>query len=192
MLGAASAAGRLGADVGGVITVGAGIAVDGAVCCPAALSRRAVALAVARARRWRSARSPRSTSPTGGDGHFTRTVLHADDGGALWDIVTRRYKLAFNVLAPRAMPFVTALALLAVAYGVRYRERIYAPLRRRPGLAAPRCAAAWPPRVAARCSTTPGPVLLVFGVFVLAVATAYVRGDPRLAPMRDTPDRPQV
>ena len=122
---------------------------------------------------------------TGGNGHFTRTVLRAEDGDALWDIFTRRYELAFNALRRGLMPFATALALLAVVYGVRHRARIYAPLHGDPawraaltgGLAA---------SLAGALSNDSGPVLLLFGAAALAVATAYVRGDPRLGePMRE-------
>ena len=104
--------GRLGADVGGVITIGAGIAAGDradaarhAVAAHAAARRR-------RAGRARSSRWPRSTSSPGGNGHFTRTILQADSAGSLWDVVTRRYTLAFNVLKTGAMPFVTLIALL--------------------------------------------------------------------------------
>jgi hypothetical protein len=172
-------AGRLGADVGGVISVGAGVAAATVLMLPGGPTRRVVALAVA---------VPAAALVglagldlvTGGDGHFTRTVLQADDGGALWDVVKRRYTLAFNVLTGGAMPFITAVALLAAAYGWRYRDRIYAPLRGSPpwqaallgGLAA---------SVAGALFNDSGPILLVFGVFVLACVTAYVRGDPALA-----------
>ena len=73
-----SASGRLGADVGGVITVGAG---DGGRDAAHAARRRHAAapsrsrslVPVARARR----RWPALDLATGGNGHFTRTVLHA-------------------------------------------------------------------------------------------------------------------
>jgi hypothetical protein len=117
---------------------------------------------------------------TGGNGHFSRTVLDAEGGSALTDTVVRRYTLAFNTLVNGAMPFLTALALLAVAYAYRYRDRIYAPLRGSPswraGLIGGFAAA-----LAGALANDSGPVLLVFGVFVLACATAYVRGDPALA-----------
>ena len=120
---------------------------------------------------------------TGGNGHFTRTILEADSAGALWDVVARRYTLAFNVLKTGAMPFITVLAVLAAAYAVRYRERIYAPLRGSPawraalagGLAASIVGAAF---------NDSGPILLVFGVFVLACVTAYVRGRPEAGARR--------
>jgi hypothetical protein len=123
---------------------------------------------------------------TGGNGHFTRTVLRAEDSGALWDVVTRRYELAFNSLKRGLMPFATGLALLLVAYGVRHRRRIYAPLRGDPAWTA----ALWgglAAAVAGTLSNDSGPVLLLFGVAALGVVTAYVRGDPRLAGEEEPP-----
>jgi hypothetical protein len=125
---------------------------------------------------------------TGGDGHFTRTVLRADDGDALWDIFTRRYELAFNALRRGLMPFATGLALLAVAYGLRHRERIYAPLRGDPAWRAA-LTGGLVAAVAGALSNDSGPVLLLFGAAALAVATAYVRGDPRLAEPPPEPER---
>jgi len=117
---------------------------------------------------------------TGGDSHFTRTILHAESAGSLWDVVTRRYTLAFNVLKTGAMPFVVILALLGIAYAVRYRERIYAPLGGDPAWHAALVGGLTASIVGALFNDS-GPMLLVFGVFVLACATAYIRGDPRLA-----------
>ena len=172
-------AGQLGADVGGVITLGAGIAAMAIVMLPGTPSRRMIALA--------------ATVPilalvllalldlaTGGDGHFTRTVLHADSAGSLWDVVKRRYTLAFNVFSLGAMPFVTLVAVLSAAYAVRYRERIYAPLAGSPSWRAALIGGLTASVVGA-LSNDSGPLLLAFGVFVLACATAYIRGDARLA-----------
>jgi hypothetical protein len=95
----------------------------------------------------------------------------------------RRYTLAFNVLRQGAMPFITVLALLSVAYAVRYRERVYSPLR---GSAVWRAALAGglASAVVGALFNDSGPILLVFGVFVLACVTAYVRGDPTAASER--------
>jgi len=171
--------GRLGADVGGVITVGAGIAAAVVMMAPGRRSRRTVLLAAA---------VPIAALVvlaaldlvTGGNGHFTRTILQADSAGSLWDVVTRRYTLAFNVLKTGAMPFVTALAVLGAAYALRYRERIYAPLAGSPSWHAA-LVGGLTASVVGALSNDSGPMLLAFGVFVLACATAYVRGDPRLA-----------
>jgi hypothetical protein len=171
-------AGQLGADVGGVITLGAGIAAAALVMLPGKPSRRLVALAAAVPFLALAALALLDLV-SGGDGHFTRTVLHADSPGALWDVVTRRYTLAFNVFLLGVMPFLILVAALAVAYAVRYRERIYAPLRGSPsyraalvgGLAA---------SIAGALFNDSGPLLFAFGVFVLTLLTAYVRGDPAL------------
>ena len=171
--------GRLGADVGGVITVGGAIAVMAVLMLPGSPSRKLVVLALA-APVLAVVGLALLDLATGGNGHFTRTILEAESGAALWDVVERRYTLAFSVLRTGAMPFVATLAVLAAAYGVRYRERIYAPLRGSPawraaltgGLAASVVGAAF---------NDSGPILLVIGVFVLACVTAYVRGDPQLA-----------
>jgi hypothetical protein len=170
-------AGQLGADVGGVITVGAGIGAATIVMLPGKPSRRTllvaaivpvVALAAIAA----------LDLVTGGDGHFTRTILRADSAGSLWDVVVRRYTLAFNVFGQGAMPLITVVALLTVAYALRYRERIYAPLRGSPswraGLIGGLTAS-----VAGALFNDSGPLLFVFGVFVLTCATAYIRGGQR-------------
>jgi hypothetical protein len=175
-------ASQLGADVGGVITLGAGVAAMMIVMLPGTPSRRSIALA--------------ATVPilalvalalldlaSGGDGHFTRTVLHADSAGSLWDVVKRRYTLAFNVFSLGAMPFVTLVAVLGAAYAVRYRERIYAPLAGSPSYRAALIGGLTASVVGA-LSNDSGPLLLAFGVFVLTCLTAYVRGDPRLAEER--------
>jgi hypothetical protein len=184
-LGVAIGAGRLGADVGGVITVGAGTAVAVLLMLPGGVSRRAVTVAVVVPVLALAGLAVIDLA-TGGNGHFTRTVLRAEDSGALWDVVTRRYELAFNSLKRGLMPFATGLALLLVAYGVRHRRRIYAPLRGDPAWTA----ALWgglAAAVAGTLSNDSGPVLLLFGVAALGVVTAYVRGDPRLAGEEEPP-----
>ena len=172
-------AGQLGADVGGVITVGAGIAVMAVLLLPGRPSRKLVALALLAPVLAVVALALLDLA-TGGNGHFTRTILEADSAGALWDVVERRYTLAFNVLKTGAMPFVATLAVLAAAYAVRFRERVYAPLRGSPAWRAA-LAGGLSASVVGAAFNDSGPILLVIGVFVLACVTAYVRGDPALA-----------
>jgi len=169
-------AGQLGADVGGVMTVGAGIAVMAVLMLPDSPSRRTIVLAMLVPFAAVVALALLDLA-TGGNGHFTRTVLRADSATALWDVVARRYTLAFNVLRTGAMPFITAVALLSTAYAVRYRDRIYAPLRGSPAWSAALAGGLASALVGALFNDS-GPILLVFGVFVLACVTAYVRGDP--------------
>lgn len=171
--------GRLGADVGGVITVGAGIAAATVLMLPGTPSRRTLLLAAAVPIAALVALAALDLV-SGGNGHFTRTILQADSAGSLWDVVTRRYTLAFNVLKTGAMPFVTLVAVLGAAYAVRHRRRIFAPLADSPSWQATLIGGLTASVVGA-LSNDSGPMLLVFGVFVLACATAYIRGDPRLA-----------
>jgi len=177
--------GRLGADVGGVITIGAGIAAAVVMMAPGRRSRRTVLLAAAVPVGALVALAALDLA-TGGNGHFTRTILQADSAGSLWDVVTRRYTLAFNVLKTGAMPFITLLAVLGAAYALRYRERIYAPLAGSPSWQAA-LVGGLTASVVGALSNDSGPMLLAFGVFVLACATAYVRGDPRLARPAEPP-----
>jgi hypothetical protein len=174
LLTAAIGSGRLGADVGGVLTIGAGTAVCVLLMLPGGVTRRALVLALLAPAAALVGLAALDLA-TGGDSHFTRTVLHADGEGALWDIVSRRYTLAFNVLRRGLMPFATGIAILAIAYGVRYRHRIYAPLA---GDAAWQ-AALWGGLAAGVAGTLfndSGPLLLLFSAFVLSVVSSYVRG----------------
>ncbi len=171
-------AAELGADVGGVITVGAGVAAAALLMLPGRPSRRRIALAACVPVGAVVALALLDLA-TGGNGHFTRTILHADSGTALWDVFKRRYTLAFNVFTLGAMPLIVVIATLAVAYGLRHRERIYAPLRGSPGWFAA-FVGGLTASIAGALFNDSGPLLFVFGVFVLACATAYVRGSPDL------------
>jgi hypothetical protein len=179
ILGAAIGSGRLGADVGGVITVGVGAAVATLFMLPGGVTKRAVVIAClvpAAALAGLAALD----LVTGGNSHYTRTVLHAHGSSALHDIVVRRYELAYNALKRGLMPFATAIALLTLAYGIKYRNRIYAPLAGsdvwRAALAGSIAAG-----VAGSLSNDSGPLLLVISMFAVVATTVYIRGDPRLA-----------
>lgn len=170
-------AGGLGADVGGVIMVAAGIATATLLLAPGPPSRRAIALAAAAPAAALAALAAVDLA-SGADGHFTRAVLRADSAGSLGDLVARRYTLAFTVLTNGAMPLLTLVAVLAAAYGVRHRERVYAAVRGSPSWRAA-LVGGLVASVTGALFNDSGPLLLVLGVFVLACATAYLRGgDP--------------
>ena len=179
LLGAAIGSGRLGADVGGVLTVGGGAAVATLFMLPGGVTRRAVLIACLVPAAALAGLAALDLA-TGGNSHFTRTVLHAQGGSALEDIVVRRYELAYNALKRGLMPFATAIAALTLAYGIKYRARIYAPLA---GSDAWRAALAGSVAagVVGSLSNDSGPLLLVVSTFAVVAATVYVRGDPRLA-----------
>jgi hypothetical protein len=126
---------------------------------------------------------------TGGNGHFTRTVLHAGGWGELWDIVRRRYSLAYHNLVSALTPFLTAIALLAVVYAVRNRAQLYATVRGLPAWHAA-LVGSLVGSLAGALFNDSGPLLLLFGTVMLAFVTLYLRGDPRLGAARTAADGP--
>jgi hypothetical protein len=179
VLGAAIGSGRLGADVGGVITVGAGTAVAAILMLPGRLTVRRVVIACLVPLAALVALAGLDLA-TGGNSHFTRTVLHAHGENALHDIFVRRYELAYNSLKRGLMPFATAIALLTLAYGFKYRERIFAPLGGSDVWSAA-LAGSVAAGVAGSLSNDSGPLLLVVSTFAVVATVVYIRGDPRLA-----------
>jgi hypothetical protein len=169
-------AGRLGADVGAVITLGAGAA--GAILAlqPGGPSRRAIALAL-------------SLPPAGlvalvaldlvlgGGAHLTRTVLEADSGEDVAQVLARRVGLSFGGLADPVRLLEVLLALGLVVWGVRNRSRLYAPLQAHPEWTAG-LTGALAATVAGALANDSGPVVFITGTVALVLATGYVRGHP--------------
>jgi hypothetical protein len=179
-LGIVVGSGRLGADVGGVITVGVGFAVATAMMLPGRASwRRVVAVLLVPVAAL--ALLALIDIVTHGNSHFTRSVLGAGSVTELWDTVKRRYELAYQQLLRGLMPVLTMLALLAGLYGVRHRETLLAPVRGIPSwtaaLTGGLCGS-----IAGALSNDSGPVIIVYAVSALWFVVAYLRGDPRLVP----------
>jgi hypothetical protein len=183
-------AGRLGADVGGVITVAAGAATAALLMLPGGLTARAVLVALV---------TPALALGllavidivTGGDAHFTRTVLRAESGDALWDVVARRYELAGRAAIRGFMPAATLIAVLAIAVGLRLRRRILEPVGMDPAIVAA-IGGALAVGVGGALFNDSGPVLLLFATFLAGCAVLYVRGDPRLVAEPGAPAEPPV
>jgi len=74
------------------------------------------------------------------------------------------------------MPILTAIALLAVAYALRWRRTLYAAVAPCAGWRAA-LVGGLVAAVMGSLVNDSGPVLLVYGVAVLAFATAYARGN---------------
>jgi len=176
-LGAAIGAGRLGADVGGVITVGAGAAAAVLVLLPRRVTARAVVLALSVPVLALAALAAVDLA-TSGDAHFTNTVLRAEDGDALARTLARRYELAWQSLNRGIMPLITLLAIGLAFLAWRRRHTLYAPVADRPAWGAA-LVGGLAGSLAGALTNDSGPVLLVIGVFVLLWATAYICGDPR-------------
>lgn len=171
VLGVIVGSGRLGADVGGVITI-AGAAAGAVLLALPQISRLALALAVA---------APVAALAgliaidiiTGGDAHLSRTVLGADSAGEVVDTIERRYQLAWNATKRGLMPLATVLAIALAVWGVRRREEHATIPSYRAALGGGLAGG-----IAGALSNDSGPVLLVLGVVVLALTILYLRGRP--------------
>lgn len=172
-------AGRLGSDVGGVITVAFGASVAALLMLPGGVTRRALTVALATPVVALALLAAIDLG-TGGDAHFTRTVLRADGSGALWDIVSRRYELAGRAAVRGFMPAASLIAVLAIAVALRRRRRLLAPVDDDPGIRAG-LAGIVGVGVGGALFNDSGPVLLLFAAFIAACGVLYIRGDPRLA-----------
>jgi hypothetical protein len=182
VLGVALGAAQLGADVGGVMTVAAGFGVAVLLMLPGRLSGRMIAL-VAIAPFAALALLAAIDLLSGGDSHFTRTVLRADGSGAWWEIFVRRIELAGRGLIRGLMPVATLIALLTVVLGIVRRNRLLAPVDGDSGWRAGLAGAA-AVGVFGAIFNDSGPMLLLFAVFVAICGATYLRGDPLLADSR--------
>jgi hypothetical protein len=182
-------AGRLGADVGAVFTVGAATGVGTLLMLPGGVTPRRIAVALGVPALFLAALAGIDLA-TGGEGHFTRSVLHGD-GGDFADTVARRYELALNQLLRGLMPLLALLCVVLIAVAVRNRRATYAPVAQ----SAAWRASLWGALAAGIAGTLfndSGPLLLVVTTFLLLFMTLYVRGDPRLgAPVQAPVGRPR-
>jgi hypothetical protein len=170
--------GRLGADVGGVITVGMGMAVATLVMLPGGITKRALAI---------TALVPIAGIAflvlidlgLGGGDHLSRNLTRTGNFDELWELVSRRYELSFRVLKSGRTPAYFLGAALAVAFAWRNRGWLYANLPHRAwsavivgGLAA---------GIAGTLTNDSGPILLVNAVLALGGVTAYIVGGTQAA-----------
>lgn len=167
--------GRLGADVGGIFTVAGGVAVATLLMLPGGITRRALGIAVLTPLAGLAALAAVDLA-TGGEGHFTRTVLRGGASDQL-DTFQRRYELAWNILKSGYAPLLLLLCVLAVTYAYKHRKRVFGAVESDPvwragmfgGLGA---------AVAGSLFNDSGPVLLFIGVVGLVFVSAYLRAGP--------------
>jgi hypothetical protein len=169
-------AGRLGADVGGVITLGAGGAAAVLAVLPGGPSRRAIALAVL---------TPVAAVAllalidlvTGGDAHLTRSVLDAESPGELRDVIERRLEISWHSLTIGTTPISVTLFALVLAYGVLRRDRVLAPLDGDRAFAAGMWGALAATLVGTVSNDSSATIFLV-GATALVLTAAYLQGKP--------------
>jgi hypothetical protein len=170
-------AGRLGADVGAVITLGAGGAAAVVASLPGHPSRRAIALGVA---------APVAALGalilvdivTNGGAHLTRSVLHAQGSGDVADVVRRRFTGSFTTLGNPAWAVAFALALAVIVWLAARAGRLLDGL---PRAFAAGLIGAWFAVVIGAISNDSGPLILVIGAILLVFATGYASSRPRTA-----------
>jgi hypothetical protein len=166
--------GKLGADVGASVMIAAGAAA-GAV---AALGERPGKLRIALV-----AAAPVVALgvlalldiATGGDAHFTRSVLDAGGFGELADIAQRRVELSYRSLTRGIISLLVVIAVIALVWGVRSRRRLLAPLAAWPGLEAG-LVGAFVAVIAGALSNDSGPMILLIGTSYLALSAGYFLG----------------
>jgi hypothetical protein len=168
---------RIGAGVGGVILVSAGTALATAMLLPGQLTRRRVLVVLVSPIAGLIALAALDLATAHGSGHYTGSVLHARSAGDIRDIIVRRYTAAYDELKHGAMPFATALALIASALGVRHHRRLLAPVSADPAWLAA-LAGGLTAGVVGALTEDSGPVLLVVAVFVLGCVLSYLWNRP--------------
>jgi len=172
-------AGRLGADVGGVITLGAGAAGAVLALLGRRLTKRDVILAAAVPFVALAALIGVDVATSGG-AHLTRTVIHGNGPGEVLDIVRRRLIISANGLKRFATAATCAIGVLILYLGVRHRDEVLAPIRSLPAFRA----AIWgalAATVAGTLANDSGPLVLEAGLLMLLLAVGYARAAPKSA-----------
>jgi hypothetical protein len=166
--------GRLGADVGGVITLGAGAAGAVLASLGGRPSRRAIVIACL---------VPVAAVMaligldllTGGGAHLTRVVSHGGGSGGLLDVVKRRSVISWRGLRDTTVLVICILGAIAFSYAIWRRKQIFAPLGGHPAFAA----GLWgglAATVVGALGNDSGPVIFAGGFLILLLATGYARG----------------
>lgn len=176
-------AGRLGADVGGVIYVAAAF---GAAALYAAKLRMTplrvigliavpvVALALIGA----------LDAVSGGESHLTRTVFEAQSAGDLWQVVERRFSASVEGARTNGVWVLVVVSILLLIWAWLRRERLFSRLTeggedsslRRPlraGLVGGTVGT-----VVGAAANDSGPAILIIGTIYLAMGLLYLRGRP--------------
>jgi hypothetical protein len=167
-------AGRLGADVGAVVTLGAGGAAAVVASLPGRPSLRAIALGIAAPVLAIGALILIDVVTAGG-AHLTRSVLHAQSAGDIADLLRRRFTGSFSTLSNPAWAVAFGLALGAIAWLAARERRLLDGLPRPLGAG---LIGAWFAVVIGTIANDSGPLILVIGAILLLLATGYARCRP--------------
>lgn len=177
-------AGRLGADVGGVIYIGAAFGIAALYVAKMKFTPLRVAALVA---------LPfiglgliaLLDAVTGGESHLTRTVFEANGFGDLWKVADRRFSASIEGAKSDGIWVVVIIALAALIWGWIKRERLFSrltedgedPAARRPFRAG--MVGALGGTVIGALANDSGPAILIIGTIYMCMGLLYLRGRPR-------------
>ncbi|CAA9510208.1 MAG: hypothetical protein AVDCRST_MAG17-1931 [uncultured Solirubrobacterales bacterium] len=187
-------AGRLGADVGAVVTLGAGTAAAAACVLPRGAARHAVAALVVLAPVLALGGLFVLDSATGGDAHLSRSVL--DDGSeGIGAALERRIATQRGLLSSPVGAVVAAAGLCVLIALALRRRRVLAPLAEagdRPLTAG--LTGSFAAILVCALANDSAPDVLAIGAVLALLAAAYVHSEPpeqerRPTLERDTPRR---
>lgn len=172
-------AGRLGADVGAVITLAAG----GGAAAIAALgrrpSRRALAFAIA-APVVGVAALILIDIVTGGGAHLTRSVVDANGSGDLWDVVRRRFDGSLSSLKKPGQAVIFAAAVAGLAWMAAGRDGLLRGAAPKTAFHAGLVGAFFAVVIGAAANDS-GPLIAEVGAVLLGLAFLYWRNPRRTA-----------
>lgn len=167
--------GRLGAGVGAAIIVASATAVTTMMMLPGGLTRKRLAILIVSPIIGLAFLAGLDVLTSGGQGHYSQSVLSLDSFGSFWEIVSRRSTLAWQQLWKGNMPVITLICLLAAAYAIRNRQMFYewrGPI--------------WPAALTGglvggligSVTEDSGPMLIVVATITLAGVCSYLLGRP--------------
>jgi hypothetical protein len=168
--------GRLGADVGAVPTVVAGATVAALVAAGDIPWRMRIAILLVAPVAGLAALALLDLV-TGGDAHFSRSVLEAGGLNDIADIAERRVRLSYRSLGRGMIPFLVALALAGLAVGFWQRHRLLGATERAPGVRAAVYGLLAAVLVGALTNDS-GPIILLIGSSYLAFTAVYLAAVP--------------
>lgn len=170
-------AGRLGADVGGVITLGAGGAAAVVASLPRGPTPRTVALAIVVPILAVGALILLDFA-IGGGAHLTRTISSSSGPGDLGKVLLRRWRLSTVGLTRGTTLIAIVIFVALLILGVVRRRELLAPLsgqRERPFRAA--VIGSFFALVIGALANDSGPMIVMIGTVSLVLLVGYVRSD---------------
>lgn len=169
--------GKLGADVGASVMLGAGTAAAVVYALEKESLRWRLGLVVGAPALALGALAAVDLV-TGGNSHFTRSVLRAGGLHQVGEVAQRRLELSYHSLQGGLTGMLVVIAVVGLVAAIRYRRRLLAPLADAPGIRAG-LAGAVVAVVAGALSNDSGPIIFLIGAVYLALFIGYSLSMPK-------------